>query len=512
MSIVVGQTVPFSQQLDLDNPERWSKLFPLIRPSVTRARAAKGQAIIVDRSLAGSQNVQIAAVGRTGSFSSKLLSERSIAAFATEQHAKSAIGAKDIAEALRANKIACACGLVVVKASNKRNLEVIEDGLVEVDVNGGSELDHVLSLFSVANRETRASLSQTTELLKIFLKTATNTTSTFDLEKTGANPSVIHAGSSASFVSAKAAVQKDLVHVLRSHTAQEGPVVYSIHYSDINGLARLENYLLAHEISIYIDEQNLQAHITSSTILDSANGARGWSISICPIPQSFLAAQSKPPNSLTEKDSKQIASMKPRNSKPTTQFTDAEVRQRITLGCEAVIKAEPEITEYDTIVGDGDCGFTLRDGAKQVLSFIANQDLSNLPQSLSELVDDLEVNMGGTSGALYCIFLSSLAQNLWDAKIFPDALAAAQDHLLKYTRARLGDRTCLDCLIPFVDTLKASGDAQEAFQKARGGVEGTKQLEAKLGRSAYLDESATKGVPDPGAYGLLKLLEGMTVV
>ncbi|KAI9871195.1 MAG: hypothetical protein M1830_003215, partial [Pleopsidium flavum] len=58
----------------------------------------------------------------------------------------------------------------------------------------------------------------------------------------------------------------------------------------------------------------------------------------------------------------------------------------------------------------------------------------------------------------------------------------------------------------------ASGDAQEALQKARRGVDGTKQLEAKLGRSAYLDESATKGVPDPGAYGLLKLLEGMTVV
>jgi hypothetical protein len=41
---------------------------------------------------------------------------------------------------------------------------------------------------------------------------------------------------------------------------------------------------------------------------------------------------------------------------------------------------------------------------------------TNLPQSLSDLVDDLEVNMGGTSGALYCIFLSSLAQYLWDAK------------------------------------------------------------------------------------------------
>jgi hypothetical protein len=143
------------------------------------------------------------------------------------------------------------------------------------------------------------------------------------------------------------------------------------------------------------------------------------------------------------------------------------------------------------------------------LSFISSADLSKLPSTLSELVDDLEVNMGGTSGALYCIFLSSLAQNLWDAPTFADALKGAVDHLLKYTRARLGDRTCLDCLIPFAETLKASGDAEKALQDAGTGVETTKKLEAKLGRSSYLDEAATRAVPDPGAYGLLMLLEGM---
>lgn len=117
--------------------------------------------------------------------------------------------------------------------------------------------------------------------------------------------------------------------------------------------------------------------------------------------------------------------------------------------------------------------------------------------------------MGGTSGALYCIFISSLAQNLYDAPSFPDALQGALSHLLKYTRARLGDRTCLDCLIPFVETLKETGDAKKALLEAEKGVESTKKLEAKLGRSSYLDEAATRGVPDPGAYGLLKLLEGM---
>jgi dihydroxyacetone kinase len=221
-----------------------------------------------------------------------------------------------------------------------------------------------------------------------------------------------------------------------------------------------------------------------------------------------LSPRSKPTNSIGSKN-ETISSTKPREGTSKIQLSDSQVRKIIIAGCERIIKEEPTITEYDTIVGDGDCGYTLRDGAKQVLSFIMNADLSKLPSTLGALVGDLEVNMGGTSGALYCIFFSSLAQNLWDAPNFPAALKASLDHLLKYTRARLGDRTCLDCLIPFVDTLVKTGNSAKALAEARKGVETTKKLEAKLGRSSYLDESATRGVPDPGAYGLLMLLEGM---
>jgi hypothetical protein len=226
------------------------------------------------------------------------------------------------------------------------------------------------------------------------------------------------------------------------------------------------------------------------------------------MPSIFLSSQSRPTSSLASKN-ETVTLGKPREGTSKIQLSDAQVRKIITTGCERVIKEEPTITEYDTIVGDGDCGYTLRDGAKQVLSFISKADISKLPSTLSDLVDDLEVNMGGTSGALYCIFLSSLAQNLWDAPTFPAALKSSLEHLLKYTRARLGDRTCLDCLIPFVVTLKETDNSAKALNEARKGVETTKKLEAKLGRSSYLDDSVTRGVPDPGAYGLLMLLEGM---
>ena len=68
----------------------------------------------------------------------------------------------------------------------------------------------------------------------------------------------------------------------------------------------------------------------------------------------------------------------------------------------------------------------------------------------------------------------------------------------------------MDALIPYIETLVSSGDVEDALTKAKEGVDGTKKMEATLGRSAYLDDSTTQGVPDPGAYGLYVLLEGMS--
>lgn len=261
----------------------------------------------------------------------------------------------------------------------------------------------------------------------------------------------------------------------------------------------------------YLDCQEVRYALSHSTILNHTDHARGFSMSVCPLPSHFIAAKPKPkahqPIGATSGTTKTTKSLSP--TTPKIVFEDASIRARIENGCNAVINEEPVITEYDTIVGDGDCGYTLRDGAKKVLSFIADKDLGQLPATLADLVAELEVNMGGTSGALYCIFLTALASSLASEDSVAKALKQALEELCQYTNARVGDRTMMDALIPFVDTLVMEGDVELATAKAKQGVEGTKMLEAKLGRSSYLDESATRGVPDPGAYGLLVLLQGM---
>lgn len=184
-----------------------------------------------------------------------------------------------------------------------------------------------------------------------------------------------------------------------------------------------------------------------------------------------------------------------------------------------VIEKEPLITKYDTQVGDGDCGETLESGAKGVLAALDSEELKphldDPVAVLSALTDVVEEHMGGTSGGIYAIFLTGFVKNLKEAQNAEIALvakalhAALYDSLFKYTKARKGGRTLVDTLQPFVDVLVESGDLKKAVEAARAGCEETANLEAKFGRASYVDESEfAGGVPDPGAVGLLALIEG----
>jgi dihydroxyacetone kinase len=129
--------------------------------------------------------------------------------------------------------------------------------------------------------------------------------------------------------------------------------------------------------------------------------------------------------------------------------------------------------------------------------------------------------MDGTSGAIYAIFLNALAHGLLAqntasptpiaTEIWAKALQSSFAALGKYTPAKKGDRTLIDALAPFVETLAETGDLGGAAEAARRGTEGTKGMKASLGRSVYVggEEEWIGKVPDPGAYGLSEFLEGV---
>ncbi|KAJ6139815.1 hypothetical protein N7471_006301 [Penicillium samsonianum] len=206
------------------------------------------------------------------------------------------------------------------------------------------------------------------------------------------------------------------------------------------------------------------------------------------------------------------------------QLDPTLLQKSLNAGLQRVINAEAEVTRYDTIVGDGDCGIGLKRGAEAIQSLLANASpalTNDVVSTVARIVTVVENVMDGTSGAIYAIFLNALAHGLlaqntsspttittetW-AKALKSSLAA----LGKYTPAKVGDRTLVDALAPFVDTLLETGDVRVAAAAAQKGTESTKDMKASLGRTVYVggEEEWIGKIPDPGAFGLSEFLLGL---
>ncbi|KAF4984333.1 hypothetical protein FZEAL_444 [Fusarium zealandicum] len=243
-------------------------------------------------------------------------------------------------------------------------------------------------------------------------------------------------------------------------------------------------------------------------LLDAPSEVVGWS---APIQTSTWEAE----NSATRTDSAGAT----QDFQPSDLKMDAKAAQSaLKNGLEKVIEAEPDVTRYDTVVGDGDCGIGLKRGAEAILKHIDEHPFTgDVVVDLSSVVTVVETAMDGTSGALYAIFLNALVHALRDLapgtadpEVWAKALKESSEALGKYTPARPGDRTLVDALHPFVEVLTKTKDVKQAAEAARAGADKTKGMEASLGRSVYIGGSGYQEVPDPGAWGLACFFLGLS--
>lgn len=119
--------------------------------------------------------------------------------------------------------------------------------------------------------------------------------------------------------------------------------------------------------------------------------------------------------------------------------------------------------------------------------------------------------MGGSSGALYSLFLTSASQCL-QSSVTPNdwvkALLNGNSTAMRYGRAEPGDRTMIDSLVAAGTTLseKISSctpvQALEASVKAaESAAQATASMKAKAGRASYVSAERLKS-PDPGAVSV----------
>jgi dihydroxyacetone kinase len=137
-------------------------------------------------------------------------------------------------------------------------------------------------------------------------------------------------------------------------------------------------------------------------------------------------------------------------------------------------------------------------------------------KTVNELVGIMETVLDGTSGAIYGIFFAALAAELratttssMNREAWVQAANRSLEKLQQATPARQGDRTLMDALEPFVQTLVQGGSLTDAVAAATVGMEATKGMKASLGRAVYVPENAWDQVPDPGAQGVVCILKGL---
>lgn len=248
---------------------------------------------------------------------------------------------------------------------------------------------------------------------------------------------------------------------------------------------------------------------TMLELLDAPTEASGWAAAIS------SKTWSQPPMQTRDNHTRSDV------GKPCGLTINPELATKaLTYALEKIVEAEPDITRYDTVVGDGDCGIGLQRGAEAIMSGADTlQTQEDAALYLDKIITIVENTMDGTSGALYAIFLNALASGLRGqggtanapagVSVWVEALEVAMMSMKKYTPAEVGDRTLVDALEPFVRTLRASMSVQMAAQAADKGAKSTKGMKASLGRTVYIGGKGFEEVPDPGAAGLAILLKGL---
>jgi dihydroxyacetone kinase len=203
--------------------------------------------------------------------------------------------------------------------------------------------------------------------------------------------------------------------------------------------------------------------------------------------------------------------------------TPASLIPALRKACNDALAAEPKITQYDLQMGDGDCGEAVAGVCKNILANLDSVE-KNPPAVLAllESVGENVEDVGGSLGAILSILVTAFTNALSTVTLQSDAplsietvskaASAALDNLKNYTSAREGDRTVMDVLIPFIETLAKTNDLGKSVEVAQQKAQDTATMKAKFGRATYVGDGMGEDrskIPDPGAYAAGVWLKGL---
>jgi dihydroxyacetone kinase/dihydroxyacetone kinase-like protein len=191
---------------------------------------------------------------------------------------------------------------------------------------------------------------------------------------------------------------------------------------------------------------------------------------------------------------------------------------------ETCLENEKYFGDLDSVVGDGDFGYSLARGFEKLLEGWDDVDRSSPGAFLKRAGMTITSRIGGTSGPIWGTAFLRAGMTAGDAPTLPPdqvvaMLRASVEGIKMRGQSDVGDKTLLDALVPFTDTLERElqGGAAPAAALAaaatatREAAEATADLVAKRGRAAYTGERS-KGSVDAGAMALAVLAERISAV
>jgi len=199
--------------------------------------------------------------------------------------------------------------------------------------------------------------------------------------------------------------------------------------------------------------------------------------------------------------------------------SDARVESVVRTIAQTCVENEKYFGDLDSVVGDGDFGFSLARGFENVETQWDTFDRSDTGTFLQKVAIVMTGRIGGTSGPIWgTAFLRAAGQVKGKQEVTGDDVVAMLRAAIEGIKARggadLGEKTLLDALAPMTDTIEkelAAGSsapdiARAAAVSARDAAEATKPMQARRGRASYTGERSIGSV-DPGAIAIAVLAE-----
>ncbi len=198
-----------------------------------------------------------------------------------------------------------------------------------------------------------------------------------------------------------------------------------------------------------------------------------------------------------------------------------DLRKMVSHIAKRIDENKEMLSELDAVAGDGDHGVGMHRGFSAVMNKMERYDNNDLGAFFKMVGMTLISTIGGATGPLFgTIFYNGSRVLAGKTEIgledFASAFKSGLEGVKTRGGAQVGDRTMVDSLEPAVMALeKASEEGlslEEALERAtiaaEKGVEATKGLVAKKGRSVYLGERVL-GYEDAGATSIYLIFRAM---